>query len=164
MKGADSTPRAFVALGSNLGEAVRLVSEAMDRLERLSSRPVLRSSLWRTKPVDCPPASPEFINAVAGLEPMPGETPESLLEKLQDLEREFGRVKRKERNEPRVLDLDLILFGAERRETKSLILPHPRAHARRFVLGPLAEIASGIRWPGQDRTVEELLRELPTDQ
>jgi 2-amino-4-hydroxy-6-hydroxymethyldihydropteridine diphosphokinase len=154
---------AWVALGSNQGDCIRLVSEAMDRLEDLSAEPVLRSSLWRTAPVDCPPGSPVFINAAVALQPQPGETPESLLEKLQGIERAFGRLEKKVLNETRPLDLDLLLFGMECRNSERLTLPHPRALGRRFVLAPLAEIAPGLRWPGQKATVQDLLERLPGD-
>jgi 2-amino-4-hydroxy-6-hydroxymethyldihydropteridine diphosphokinase len=100
------------------------------------------------------------MNAVAGLIPKPGETPESLLVKLQRIEKRFGRQPKKVRNEPRSLDLDLIAFGGETRATRELTLPHPRAHLRRFVLQPLAEIASDLILPGQKKTVAQLLGEL----
>ena len=92
------------------------------------------------------------------------ETPESLLEKLQELEREFGRKPKTVLNEPRPLDLDLIAFGDETRNGPELILPHPRAHRRRFVLQPLSEIAPDLILPGQGKTVAELLAELPSGE
>ena len=85
---------AFIALGSNLADPRQNILLAMDRLQELSEAPLLRSSLWETAPVDCPPGSPKFVNAVVGLQPRSGETPESLLAKLQALEREFGRKPR----------------------------------------------------------------------
>src|SRR5580765_7178160 len=115
------------------------------------------SSLWQTTPVDCPPGSPSFINAVVALLPQKGETPESLLEKLQQLEREFGRQPKKVLNEARPLDLDLIAFGGEQRSFTKLMLPHPRAHERRFVLQPLSEIAPELTLRGQSITVADLL-------
>ena len=123
----------IVALGSNLGDSVQLVLRAMDRLQILSAGPVLKSSLRQTAPVDCPPGSPHFINAVAALVAQAGETPESLLARLQEIEREFGRERKEIVNEPRPLDLDLIAFGKETRSNRRLVLPHPRAHLRRFV-------------------------------
>lgn len=151
----------LVALGSNLGDSARLLLTAMDRLQALSTVPLLRSSLWRTVPVDCPPDSPDFLNSVAGLTPCDGETPETLLVKLRALEREFGRQPKSMVNEPRPLDLDLIAFGSETRATPELTLPHPRAHLRRFVLAPLAEIAPDLILPGQAVSVRELLAALP---
>lgn len=155
---------AVVALGSNLGDSRSLIQTAMDRLEDFSEKPLLRSSLWETEPVDCPPGSPLFVNAVAGLFPLPGETPESLLRKLQSLEKEFGRQREGISNAPRPLDLDLICFGNEIRNRQALTLPHPRAHSRKFVLAPLAEIAPDLKWPGQDFTVFQLLNKLNPGQ
>lgn len=160
---AGSEGLAFVALGSNLGESVQTIQETVARLQALSDGPILESSLWRTAPVDCPPGSPRFVNAVVGLVPLPGETPESLLGKLQELERECGRRPKQVLNEPRPLDLDLIAFGREIRAASQLTLPHPRAHRRRFVLQPLSEIAPGLVLPGQTKTVAELLSDLPPE-
>jgi DNA-3-methyladenine glycosylase len=154
---------AIIALGSNLGDAVRNILQAMDRLQQLATAPLLRSALWQTAPVDCPPGSSPFVNAVVGLRPDPGETPESLLKKLQALERALGRQPKKVQNEPRPIDLDLIAFGGQMRHSDDLMLPHPRAHQRRFVLEPLSEIAPDLVLPGQTQTVRELLQNLPID-
>lgn len=165
---------AFVALGSNLGDSREIILAAMARLQGLSDVPIFKSSLWQTSPVDCPPDSLKFVNAVVGLVPRAAETPESLLTRLKLLEKEFGRTPKKVLNEPRPLDLDLIAFGNEVRpaapkrseggNSLELILPHPRAHLRRFVLQPLAEIAPDLILPGQGRSVAELLAELPADE
>jgi 2-amino-4-hydroxy-6-hydroxymethyldihydropteridine diphosphokinase len=80
-----------------------------------------------------------------------------LLQKLRALEKEFGRPLKKVLNEPRSLDLDLIAFGTETRHTPELVLPHPRAHSRRFVLQPLSEIAPDLILPGQSKTIPQLL-------
>ena len=152
---------AVIALGSNLGNALDHVRSALDRLEVLSASPLRVSSCWETEPVDCPAGSPWFVNAVAGLVPRPGESPETLLDRLQALERALGRTEDHSRHAPRPLDLDLITFGTERRATARLVLPHPRAHQRRFVLAPLAEIAPALVLPGQTQTVAELLDQLP---
>jgi 2-amino-4-hydroxy-6-hydroxymethyldihydropteridine diphosphokinase len=155
---------AIVALGSNLGDSRQNVLRAIERLQGLSERPLLKSSLWQTTPVDCPPGSPVFVNAVVGLSPRADETPETLLAKLQALEKEFGRWPKKVLNEPRPLDLDLIAFGGEVRHSDLLVLPHPRAHERRFVLQPLAEISPDLVLPGQKRTAAELLEMLPAGE
>ncbi len=154
----------FIALGSNLGASATILRNAMERLQSFSDHPLLRSALWQTTPVDCPPGSPPFVNAVAGLIPREDETPESLLNKLGALEIEFGRRPRSVLNEPRPLDLDLIAFGTETRGSAELTVPHPRAHVRRFVLQPLSEIAPGLVLPGQTRTVAQLLAALPPDE
>jgi 2-amino-4-hydroxy-6-hydroxymethyldihydropteridine diphosphokinase len=148
---------AIVALGSNLGDSRRIILDSMARLQNFSDEPILKSSLWQTSPVNCPADSPKFVNAVVALVPQIDETPESLLEKLRELEREFGRLQKKILNEPRPLDLDLIAFGNEIRNSPELILPHPRAHLRKFVLQPLSEIAPELVLPGQGKTVLQLL-------
>jgi len=155
---------AFVALGSNLGDSVQVMREAQARLRELSEYPLLVSSLWQTTPVDCPPGSPPFVNAVIGLRPRETETPESLLAQLQTMEKMFGRQPKRILNEPRPLDLDLITFGTATRNTPPLILPHPRAHQRRFVLQPLAEIAPDLILAGQTKTVAALLAALDTNE
>ena len=154
---------AFVALGSNLGNSTQILRRTIDRLQDLSDQPLHCSSLWQTSPVDCPPGAPPFVNAVAGLVPRADETPLTLLEKLQALEREFGRLPKKVLNEPRPLDLDLITFGPVVMETARLTLPHPRAHLRRFVLSPLVEVAPELVLPLQSHTVRELLDALRSD-
>lgn len=153
----------IVALGANLGEPAGQLLAAMARLDALAAEPVRRSSLWETTPVDCPPGSPRFANAVVLFAPQPGETPETLLAKLQALEREFGRVPKAVLNEARPLDLDLIAWGRETRQRPELVLPHPRAHAREFVLRPLAELAPDLVLPGQGKTLAELLAVLTPD-
>ena len=155
---------AFIALGSNLGDSRRILLDALARLQDFSTEPILKSSLWQTTPVDCPPGSPKFLNAVAALVPPSDEMPASLLKKLRDLENEFGRSPKKVLNEPRPLDLDLIAFGDERCDSPELTLPHPRAHLRRFVLQPLSEIAPALILPGQGKTVAELLALLPAGE
>jgi 2-amino-4-hydroxy-6-hydroxymethyldihydropteridine diphosphokinase len=155
--GAGAPALVVVALGSNLGDSEGILREALGCLAGFSDGPLKKSSLWRTEPVDCPLGSPQFLNAVAILEVDPSETPESMLDKLQALEREFGRPARREVNEPRRLDLDLIAFGNRVLESPRLTLPHPRAHLRAFVLAPLVEIAPDYVLPGQPLTAREWL-------
>jgi 2-amino-4-hydroxy-6-hydroxymethyldihydropteridine diphosphokinase len=151
---------AFIALGSNLGDSKQTVLRAMNRLQELADFPLLRSSLWQSSPVDCPPNSPLFVNAVVGLLPRTGASPEALLDQLQTFEKEFGRQPKAVLNEPRLLDLDLISFREETRDTQRLTLPHPRAHVRRFVLLPLSEIAPDLVLAGQELNVRQLLETL----
>jgi 2-amino-4-hydroxy-6-hydroxymethyldihydropteridine diphosphokinase len=159
---AEASRLAIVALGSNLGAPAETLQSAMAKLEHLAFGPLLRSSLWRSAPVDCPPGSSDFINAVAAFEPVAGETPESLLAKLLAIEDHFGRKRSGVVNEARPLDLDLIAFGDERRDSATLKLPHPRAMTRQFVLAPLAEILPEFQAPGWPATAVELAR--PADQ
>jgi len=125
-----------IALGSNLGDRRYNLLRAIDALKSVM-RIVRMSSIRETEPVDAPPGSPPFLNmVVAGYTAL---APERLLEELLAIEKRLGRVRRGTRNEPRVLDLDLILYGAVRMRTKTLTLPHPRAHERSFVMEPLLE-------------------------
>lgn len=149
-----------IALGSNLGDSRRLFRAALDRLADFAGGPVRTSSFVASAPVDCPPGSPDFLNAVATFHAPPDLTPESLLATLQSWEREFGRMPKTILNEPRPLDLDLVAFGRETRNTPDLVLPHPRAHLRGFVLGPLAELHPDLVLPGQSDTIRTLLDRL----
>ena len=103
-----------------------------------------------------------FVNAVAEVATDLG--PEALLALLHSVEERFGRVRR-ERNEARVLDLDLLAFGDLVTDTPGgLVLPHPRLHLRAFVLLPLADLAPGWRHPATGRPIRELIAELPAGQ
>ncbi len=156
----DAQALAFVALGSNIGASAETIRRSVGRLQSLAESPMLLSSLWRTAPVDCPPGSPDFVNAVVGFAPRAGLGPLELLTRLQAIEREFGRQPKSVLNEPRPLDLDLIAFGAARCDTAVLTLPHPRAHLRRFVLQPWSEIAPELVLPGQTANIRDLLSRL----
>jgi 2-amino-4-hydroxy-6-hydroxymethyldihydropteridine diphosphokinase len=155
---------AIVALGSNLGDSKKIILDAMAQLQNFSNEPILTSPLWQTTPVDCPPDSPKFVNAVVSLVLKKKETPELLLQKLRELEKKSGRRPKKILNEPRPLDLDLIAFGNETRNSPELILPHPRAHLRKFVLQPLREIAPELILPNQTKTISQLLAELSSNE
>ena len=156
----DEPLMAYVALGANLGDAAATLSDAAAEIAGWSPGLAIGSSLWRTVPVDCPPGSPPFLNAALGLRPKPVTTPESLLDNLLALESKLGRTRSGLANAPRVIDLDLIAFGTETRNMPTLVLPHPQAHKRSFVLAPLAEIAPGLVLPGQQQTVSGLLATL----
>jgi 2-amino-4-hydroxy-6-hydroxymethyldihydropteridine diphosphokinase len=98
------------------------------------------SSIIETAAVDAPAGSPPFLNMVVG-----GYTslsPHALMEALLAVERRLGRVRTRVRNEPRIIDLDLIVYGATRMRSRTLTLPHPRAHEREFVMKPLREITT----------------------
>ncbi len=140
---------AYVALGANLGDPVATVRAAIDALRAVDgTRFLSASSLYRTAPVGLH-HQPDFINAAAALEILaPGLTAAALLDELFAIEAAFGRV-RSVRNAPRTLDLDLLLFGTERRADPRLTLPHPRMTERAFVLAPLAEIAPELCIPGR---------------
>ncbi|OQA33090.1 MAG: 2-amino-4-hydroxy-6-hydroxymethyldihydropteridine pyrophosphokinase [Betaproteobacteria bacterium ADurb.Bin341] len=141
-----SMHQAYVALGANLGDAHATVRAALDRLDHLdATRLVAASSIYRTAPVGCV-HQPDFFNAVARLETR--LEPQGLLAALLALEADFGRTRRA-KNDPRTLDLDLLLFDDLTLNLPSLTLPHPRLHLRAFVLVPLAEIAPDLVLPGR---------------
>ncbi|HSN62746.1 MAG: 2-amino-4-hydroxy-6-hydroxymethyldihydropteridine diphosphokinase [Azonexus sp.] len=135
---------AYVALGANLGNPTAAVLAAFAALANLPESRVARcSSLYRTAPVGIL-SQPDFVNAVAVLETT--LAPEALLDALLDIEARFGRVRR-ERNGPRTLDLDLLLYDDIELDLPRLTLPHPRLHLRAFVLLPLAEVAPDLAIP-----------------
>ncbi|MCL2523365.1 MAG: 2-amino-4-hydroxy-6-hydroxymethyldihydropteridine diphosphokinase [Betaproteobacteria bacterium] len=139
---------AYVALGANLGDPASTLRAAFGVLANLPASRVLRcSSLYRTAPVGLA-SQPDFINAVALLETT--LAPAQLLAELLAIEARFGR-RRGEKNGPRSLDLDLLLYDDCQLDLPGLILPHPRLHLRAFVLRPLAEIAPDLRLPGRGR-------------
>jgi len=151
---------AFIGLGANLPGASdprQTLLHTIDCLQELSEEPLLISSLIETSPVDCPPDSPDFINAVVGLVPMKNETPVTLLRQLQTLEHKLGRRRSGKVNEARVIDLDLLSFKNERSNTTELILPHPRATQRVFVLQPLYELLGDEIFPGSNTRLSSLL-------
>lgn len=151
-------PIAAIALGSNVGDRWGALTSA---IRRLRAEPGLRvlavSPFYHTPPVDCPPGSQAFLNAALLAET--SLTPERLLALLLAIERRQGRV-RSQRNAPRTLDLDLLLYDALQRQAPDPILPHPRMHERAFVLVPLAEIAPETVHPPTGLTVRELLLRL----
>jgi len=154
----------LVGLGSNQGDSVAIVGAAMDRLNEFADGGLRRSALWRTSPVNCPPDSADFINAAVAFLPRRGLDPETLLDALKSLEREFGRAQAMVRNAPRELDLDLLLYGDECRNSESFTLPHPRAVDRLFVLAPAQQVLPDAVWPGTGKTISRLLAELTTDE
>lgn len=152
----------LIGLGANLpssaGPPERTLLAALAALESSDVHVVARSRLYQSEPV--PRADqPLFVNAVATLTTtLP---PERLLARLHEIEASFGRVRR-ERNEARTLDLDLLDFdGLVRNSDVAPVLPHPRLDQRAFVLAPLAEIAPDWRHPVTERSAAELLAELP---
>ena len=145
------TVRAYVALGSNLGNPAATVQAALAALEALPRTKLsAASSLYRSAPVGLK-NQPDFINAVAAMD-TPLSAP-ALLDELFAIEARFGR-RREYLHAPRTLDLDLLLYGDEVRDEPRLTLPHPRMHERAFVLLPLLEIAPDIFIPGRGRAAD----------
>jgi 2-amino-4-hydroxy-6-hydroxymethyldihydropteridine diphosphokinase len=136
---------AFVALGSNLDHPSRQVEVAFELLDDLAgTRVSCRSSLYRSAPLGGI-EQPDFVNAVAGLETTLSAG--DLLRELQEIERRRGREDERIRWGPRVLDLDLLVYGDEVIEEPELVIPHPGIAARNFVLLPLREIAPDLVIP-----------------
>jgi|SRR5579872_1742946 len=141
-------PRAYVALGANLGERERTLRDAVDALGATDGVDVVAvSRLIDTEPVGYVD-QPRFLNGVAALETtLP---PRELLDLLLEVERRFGRVREGVPAQgPRTLDLDLLLYGEAELDEPGLRVPHPRLHERAFVLGPLSELDPALRIPGK---------------
>lgn len=137
---------AYIALGANLGDPVATVNAAFAALATLpQTRLEAISALYRTAPVGIT-EQPEFINAAARLDT--DLAPEALLDALLAIEQQFGRI-RGERNGPRTLDLDVLLYDDLVLHTERLTLPHPRLHLRAFVLYPLADVGPDLIIPGR---------------
>lgn len=147
---------AYVALGSNLGDRLANLAAAVAALSRVDGVRVLRCSrAYESEPwglADQPP----FANAVAVLECAIG--PEELLAACQEIEARLGR-EHGERNGPRPIDLDILLFGRETRRAPALTIPHPRMLARDFVVTPLLEVAPDAALPDGTRVTAERARE-----
>jgi len=145
--------RAFVGLGANLGDPIAQITKAMASLASLDkTRVVQASSLYRTAPIGHAD-QPEFVNAVVLLDT--ALAPRELLDALLGIERAAGR-ERSFPNAPRLLDLDLLLYGEQIIDMPGLVVPHPRMHERAFVLAPLAEIAPEAVVPGYGRAADLL--------
>ena len=139
--------RAYVGLGANLGDREQMLRLA---LEKLAAEPsvelVAASQLRETEPVDFLD-QPRFLNAAAAVET--DLSPRQLLARLQLIECELGRGRAGRRFGPRVIDLDLLLYGSETVNEPELVIPHPRLHLRRFALEPLAELDPELEVPGK---------------
>lgn len=140
-----SAKRVFLALGSNLGDRQANLEQAIVAIEREQIRVLARSSVYETEPQGMAD-QPWFLNMVVECETR--HFPLQLLAILMRIERELGRVRHKSlRYGPRVIDIDMLLFGDIVMETPQLTVPHPRMLERRFVLEPLLEIAPALKHP-----------------
>lgn len=148
--------RAFLGLGSNLGDRETSLQAASEALDWGPVRLVRCSKLYETEPVGGPNGQPWYLNQVCEVETR--LEAEQLLERCLAIEAALGRRRdQEERWGPRVIDVDLLLFGDEIRNTPKLTLPHPRMAVRAFVLVPLAELDPELSIPGQGR-VDALLK------
>ena len=152
------TARAFVAIGSNLGDRRALCIEAQGRLASLPETAVVRASpLIETEPQEGAEGGP-FLNGVVEL--ATALAPEELLAAVQRIEAALGRPVDHERGRARTMDLDILLYDDRILRHAGLEIPHPRMAGRRFVLEPLAAIAPDVRHPVLDLTAVELLDRL----
>lgn len=133
--------KAFIALGSNLGDRQKTISEAVARIADLQATKLIRKSdLIETKPVDSPDDAGMFVNGVVQVETK--LEAKELLNQLLNIEVELGRDRTDTvKNAPRIIDLDILLYGNECISGESLQIPHPRMSERLFVLWPLMQIA-----------------------
>ena len=147
----------YLSLGSNLGERAKNLRAAIAALADAGVRLGKVSSFYETEPVDLR-EQPWFLNcAVEGKTELP---PSALLKKLREIETRMGSKKLIAKG-PRLIDVDILLYGGETIDTPELQVPHPRMHSRRFVLVPLQEIAPQAVHPSLKRTVKQLLEETP---
>jgi 2-amino-4-hydroxy-6-hydroxymethyldihydropteridine diphosphokinase len=136
---------AYIGLGSNLNHPLKNIEFAIGALAQIAESSLISvSSLYQTAPVGFL-AQPDFINAAAKLET--GLLPQELLAQLQAIEQCAGRTRNGKKNQPRTLDLDLLLFDQQELCTPDLVIPHPRMQDRAFVLVPLFEIAPDLVIP-----------------
>ena len=151
-----------IALGSNVGDRAAELDNAVAFLQILSANHQAKESpRIETAPVDCPPGSQDFLNSVAEIEIDSVMMPPLLLFGcLEEYEIDRGRSPIREVNSPRPIDLDIIFYGDEHFDDMGLIIPHPRAHLRRFVLEPLSHLRPKLKLPGQTKTVKQLLQQL----
>jgi 2-amino-4-hydroxy-6-hydroxymethyldihydropteridine diphosphokinase len=156
--------RVGIALGSNLdsplGDRLSNIKLARDLLEKLTpdGTELIQAHVYQSEPLDCPEDSPVFLNTVIELsyDGSPGE----LLRQTQTIERQLGRDVIREKNAPRIIDIDILYFGTDLYHDALLTLPHPEMTHRRFVLQPLADIRPELILPGDDITITDHLLHL----
>lgn len=145
--------RVYLSIGSNLGDRRAHLREAVERLAAQQVRVLRESSIYESEPRDLR-EQPWFLNQI--LEAETDLLPRQLLRRAQKIERELGR-RRTIAKGPRVIDIDIVLFGNSVMHTAELEIPHPRMHQRRFVLEPLAELTPELRHPVSGHTIRALL-------
>lgn len=145
----------FLLLGSNQGQPAARLREALEYIQYDAGRLLAQSAFYKSAAWGVED-QPDFYNQVVQI--ASAHSPETLLEKLLAIERAMGRV-RNDKWGPRIIDIDLLLYGAEMRNTSFLQLPHPGIAQRRFTLLPLAEIAGELVHPVLNKTISALLEE-----
>lgn len=148
----------YLGLGSNLGEREENLRDAVERLRQVGTVAAV-SSVYETEPMEVAD-QPWFLNCAVALETE--LMPRQLMARLLGIEREMGRRRTRPKG-PRVIDIDILLFGSSIVEAAGLTVPHKAMHERRFVLEPLAEIAGEVRHPVFKKTIRELRDALAKD-
>jgi 2-amino-4-hydroxy-6-hydroxymethyldihydropteridine diphosphokinase len=149
----------YLSLGSNVGDREAHLREAQDRLGA-AGRVAIVSSVYETEPVELIEQA-WFLNCVVALET--AQTPQQLMTSILKIEEAMGR-RRLQKKGPRIIDIDILLFGDTVLNSQEVTIPHPAMHERRFVLEPLAEIAPEVRHRVLKKTILELRDALPPGQ
>jgi|SRR5580700_11063298 2-amino-4-hydroxy-6-hydroxymethyldihydropteridine diphosphokinase len=149
----------YLSLGSNIGDRALNIARAIAALPAHGARVVRQSSLYETEPVELR-AQEWFLNCVAEAET--DLTPQELMHALLEIERSMGRLRLAPKG-PRIIDMDILLFGSASVREAGLQIPHPRMAERRFVLVPFAEMAPNAMHPVREKTIAELLAETPDE-
>lgn len=144
----------YIAFGANLGDRRSNIEAALAALASIAADDIEVSSLWESAPHGMDPQAGDFLNGVVRLQS--DLEPRALLEALQSIEARQGRPRSHVPNEPRPIDLDIVCIDQLIVDEPDLVVPHPRARERRFVLAPLAELAPALVLPGESATVTEL--------
>ncbi|HEV7734838.1 MAG TPA: 2-amino-4-hydroxy-6-hydroxymethyldihydropteridine diphosphokinase [Candidatus Binatia bacterium] len=154
--------RVHIGIGSNLGDRKANAAEAMERVSQLPDTKIMRaSSLYESEPLG--DAKTWFVNSVIEIETE--LQPEPLLKKLKAIEEAMGRKRVKgKRWGSRIIDLDILMFDQDVIAKRTLKIPHPEMHKRRFVLLPLAELAPHVIHPKLGQSVSTLLATVKDDK
>jgi 2-amino-4-hydroxy-6-hydroxymethyldihydropteridine diphosphokinase len=149
----------YIGFGANLGNPSLKFDEAVKELKLLTQTKLIGlSSLYETQPIGLVDGGPNFVNAVIAIET--GIGPENLFAQLRAAEKKLGKSVNHRSDLSRIIDLDLLFYGAEIVDTEDLRIPHPRLLERAFVLGPMAEIAPDFVHPIERETISNLLNRL----
>jgi 2-amino-4-hydroxy-6-hydroxymethyldihydropteridine diphosphokinase len=141
------TIRVYIGIGSNLSDPVAQVLEAVEEMEMIPDTILAeRSTLYRAKPMG-PEDQPDYVNAVVAMDTLlSADELHKALISIEDLQ---GRTRDNEKWGPRIIDLDLLLYGQQVIDTATLTVPHPGMHERDFVIIPLEEVAGNLKIPGR---------------